>query len=249
MTRKDVLQTVDQDVRRAAKQFLRTARHACLATLDPGSGTPLASRISLASDSAGHPIFLISQLSGHFNALEKDPRASILLGEPGKGDPLAHPRITVYGTASMIEPQHRDALRARFLARHPKAELYVDFGDFAFWRLKMDGASFNGGFGKAYAMVRDDLITPVDQALQDMERGAVEHMNDDHADAVALYAKFFAKRSDGAWKLACIDLEGLDLTLDDDVARVWFDPPLSSAEELRPRLVALAKDARAGTLQ
>ena len=249
MTGKDVLQTVDQDVRRAAKQFLRTARHGSLATLDPETGTPMASRISLASDAAGNPLFLISQLSGHFRALEQDARASILLGEPGKGDPLAHPRITVFGTASKVEPQQRDALRARFLARHPKAELYVDFGDFAFWRLNLDGASFNGGFGKAYAMTRDDLIAPADDALQEMEQGAVEHMNDDHADAVSLYARVFANRQDGAWKLACIDLEGLDLTLDDDVARVWFDPPLSSAEELRPRLVALAKDARAGTLQ
>ena len=249
MTRKDVLQTVDEDVRRAAKQFLRTARHAALATVDPHSGIPMASRISMASDSQGNPLFLISQLSGHFSALENDPRASVLLGEAGKGDPLAHPRITVFGRADRVTGQARNALRARFLARHPKAELYVDFGDFAFWRLNIEGASFNGGFGKAYAMTREDLIAPTDDALQDMEQEAVEHMNEDHGDAVALYATALAGQAQGAWQLACIDLEGLDLALGDDVARVWFDPPLSTAEELRPRLVALAKGARAGTLQ
>lgn len=249
MTRKDVLQPVDEDVRRAAKAFLRTARHATLATLDPDTGTPMASRISVASDSQGNPLFLISQLSGHFSALENDPRASVLLGEPGSGDPLAHPRITVYGQANRVLAEQRQSLRARFLARHPRAELYVDFADFAFWRLNVEGASFNGGFGKAYAMSRDDLIAPADQALEDMEHDAVEHMNDDHADAVTLYATTIAGQPDGAWKLACIDLEGLDLTKNDDVARIWFDPPLSSAEELRPRLVALAKTARTGTLQ
>lgn len=247
MAKKDVLQPVDADVRRAAKTFLRTARHGALATLDPASGTPMASRVSLASDSAGNPVFLISQLSGHFGALEADARASVLLGEPGKGDPLAHPRITVFGTAAKVTGEARDALRARFLARHPKAALYVDFADFAFWRLEITGASFNGGFGKAYALTADDLHSPTDPALDAMAQGAVEHMNDDHDDAIQLYARQVSTGPQGPWQLACIDLEGLDLTSSDTVARVWFDPPLRSADELRPRLVAMAKTARADT--
>ncbi len=247
MTKKDVLQPVDAEVRRAAKTFLRTARHGALATLDPATGTPMASRVSLASDSAGHPVFLISQLSGHFGALETDARASLLLGEPGKGDPLAHPRITVFGSASKVMGEARDALRSRFLARHPKAALYVDFADFAFWRLQLQGASFNGGFGKAYALTQDDLLAPTDPALDAMAAGAVEHMNDDHADAIQLYARQVANPAQGPWQLACIDLEGLDLTSSDMVARVWFDRPLASADELRPRLVAMAKTARADT--
>lgn len=242
--KKNVLQAVDEAVRRQAKTFLRTARHGALATLDPAAGTPMASRVSLASASDGAPVFLISQLSGHFGALEADPRASILLGEPGKGDPLAHPRITVFGRAEKITGEARTAIRSRFLARHPKAELYADFGDFAFWRLNIEGASFNGGFGKAYAMKTEDLVAPVDDALEEMEAGAVEHMNADHADAVRLYATNLLGQPSGDWQLACIDREGLDLTQGDAVARLWFDPPLNSADELRPRLVDLARQAR-----
>ncbi|MFY0690484.1 MAG: HugZ family protein [Paracoccaceae bacterium] len=244
MAKKDVLQQVDDTVRRSAKTFLRTARHGALATLDPASGTPMASRVSVASDSDGCPVFLISQLSGHFGALEQDPRASLLLGEPGRGDPLAHPRITVFGRAERIADSARARIRARFLARHPKAALYADFGDFAFWRLKIEGASFNGGFGKAYEMTRDDLIAPVNAELEALEQEAVAHMNADHPDAIALYASRLPNRAEGAWTLACIDTEGLDLTASDAVARIWFDPPLGSAEELRPRLVAMAKRAR-----
>ncbi|MEM6678563.1 MAG: DUF2470 domain-containing protein [Pseudomonadota bacterium] len=247
MPKKDVLQPVDESVRRQAKTFLRTARHGSLATLDPATGVPMASRVSLASESDGAPVFLISQLSGHFGALEADARASLLLGEPGRGDPLAHPRITVFGKAQRIADDERARIRSRFLARHPKAALYADFGDFAFWRLDLEGASFNGGFGKAYAMTREDLITPTDPDLQAMEAGAVEHMNEDHTDAIALYAAA-AGASTGAggddWQLACLDLEGLDLVAGDAVARVWFDPPLTGAAELRPRLVAMAKTAR-----
>ena len=244
MAQKDVLQPVDAAATRQAKTFLRVSRHAALATLAPDSGTPMASRVALASDSAGHPVFLISQLSGHFGALVADPRASLLLGEPGRGDPLAHPRITVFGRAERVEEAERPRIRSRFLARHPKAALYVDFADFAFWRLRLDGASLNAGFGKAFALGADDLLAPVDPALDAMAEEAVAHMNADHRDATALYAQHFAQAGEGAWQIACIDTEGMDLTDGDAVARVWFDPALPNAEALRPRLVAMAKRAR-----
>ena len=244
MTKKNVLQPVDDEVRRAAKTFLRVSRYGALATIDPATGTPMASRVSVASDSRGCPVFLISRLSGHFAALENDARASILLGEVGKGDPLAHPRITVFGQGHIVAEDERAKVRARFLARHPKAALYADFGDFAFWRLDVEGASFNGGFGKAYSLSNDDLLISTDPDLEALEPDAVAHMNADHGEALGLYAQGFAGQADGTWDLACIDLEGLDLVSGDDVARVWFDPPLQSADELRPRLVAMAKRAR-----
>lgn len=205
----------------------------------------MASRISVASDVDGCPVFLISRLSGHFGALENDPRASILLGEPGRGDPLAHPRITVFGRTRRLDAEDRDRVKARFLARHPKAALYADFGDFAFWKLELSGASFNGGFGKAYDLTGDDLIAPVISELAKLEPDAVAHMNADHAEAIQLYARVLANRKDGSWTLSCVDAEGMDLTSTDDVARIWFDPPLLAAGELRPRLVTLAKRARA----
>jgi putative heme iron utilization protein len=203
----------------------------------------LSSRISVATAQNGDPVFLISQLSAHFGALEADPRASVMLGEPGKGDPLAHPRITVIGRARRTEGEERAALRARFLARHPKAALYADFGDFAFWRLEIERASLNGGFGKAYEMTAADLTSPVITDLEAMEHDAVAHMNEDHLDTIQLYAAA-AGASGEDWTLATLDAAGMDMVRGDETARLWFEPPLKSADELRPRLVALAKRAR-----
>ncbi len=245
VTVKQFRQAVDDETRRLAKTLLRTSRYGALATLDPVSGTPMASRVSVASDADGSPVFLISRLSGHFGAIERDPRISILLGEPGRGDPLAHPRMTVFGRAAILMDSDRERVRSRFLARHPKAALYADFGDFAFWRLEMSGASLNGGFGKAYELERDDLIAPAVGELVDMEADTVAHMNVDHSDAIRLFAVELANRTSGPWELACVDAEGFDLIHAEDVARVWFDPPLRSADELRPRFVALAKRLRA----
>ncbi|MEO0680120.1 MAG: DUF2470 domain-containing protein, partial [Pseudomonadota bacterium] len=224
--------------------LLRLARQAALAVAEPGSGHPLVSRVSLGHDPGGAPVFLISQLSAHFGALEADPRCSLLVGEPGRGDPLAHPRMTVIGRAERTQGAERAALRGRFLARHPKAALYADFGDFAFWRVTVQRASLNGGFGKAYELSGADLIAPQPAGLAEMEREAVDHMNEDHADAVALYARM-AGAAEGDWRLTGLDAQGLDLSLGDETARLWFDRPLGGPEEVRPMLIALAKRARA----
>lgn len=242
--KKDVLRPVDDAARRQADDLLRLARHAALAALEPGTGAPLASRVSLACDLDGAPIFLISQLSAHFGALEADPRCSLLVGEPGRGDPLAHPRMTVIGRAEKTEGDFRARLRARFLARHPKAALYADFGDFAFWRVEIERASLNAGFGKAYDLGAADLVSVQPAGLEALEREAVDHMNEDHGDAVALYAGSL-NLPDGPWRLSGLDAHGLDLTLGDEIARLRFDRPLAAAEELRPMLIALAKRARA----
>ncbi len=240
---KDVLREVDAEARALAEDLLRRARLGSLAALEPGTGVPLASRVSLATAQTGDPVFLISQLSAHFGALEADSRCSLLLGEAGKGDPLAHPRMTVIGRAVKTAGDERKALRARFLARHPKAALYADFGDFAFWRLEIERVSLNGGFGKAYELGREDLCTAPLPDLEALEPEAVAHMNEDHLDAIQLYAQA-GGASGEEWVLATLDPTGMDFTRGDETARYRFDSPLTSAEELRPRLVAAAKRAR-----
>ncbi|MEM9880800.1 MAG: DUF2470 domain-containing protein [Pseudomonadota bacterium] len=234
-------QPVDEAATRAAKTLLRTARHGALAALDPSSGAPIVSRISLATEPDGSPIFLISQLAPHFAALEADGCCSLLIGVPGKGDPLAHPRLALSGHAVKLDGEARGLARSRFLMRQPKAALYADFADFAFWRITPERADYYGGYAKAYEMTAQDLKTAGDADLAAMEAGAVAHMNDDHLDAIAHYAVGLLGREPGPWRLASMDVEGFDLVNGDDVARLWFDPPLKSAKELRPRLVQLAR--------
>jgi putative heme iron utilization protein len=106
------------------------------------------------------PLILVSALAAHTSALRTDPRCSLLIGEVGKGDALAHARVTLKCRAEEIAREARDhaSVRDAYLAANPKAALYADLGDFAFMRLRIESASFNGGFGKAYALGREDLI-------------------------------------------------------------------------------------------
>jgi heme iron utilization protein len=153
-----VLRETDDAARSQARAFVRESAHGSLATLEPGTGWPLASRVSLAVDTDGVPLILISRLSAHYGALESDARCSLLLGETGEGDPLRHPRITVACLAAKVPPELRAAAKAQFLQRHPGAEMYADFTDFDFWRLAPQRASLNAGFGRAYSLSAEDLL-------------------------------------------------------------------------------------------
>lgn len=153
----DLFQPVDEAALRKAAAILAPAHHGYLAVLQSNSGWPQVSRVALGRDAQGTPLILISQLSAHFAALQADARCCLLVGEPGAGDPLAHPRISIDCLAQCCPEEERPALRAAFVAWQPKAELYVDFADFAFWRLKPQRASFNAGFGKAFLLGQEEL--------------------------------------------------------------------------------------------
>jgi hypothetical protein len=154
----DPVRTADPEALALTKRLLSEARFATLATLDD-KAHPFASLVSFALDRVTRPILLVSRLSGHTKHLLADPRCSLLVGEPGKGDPLAHPRITIQCRAEAIPKEADESviLKTLFLARHPKAALYADFPDFLFFRLQMFDASLNGGFGKAFHLTEADL--------------------------------------------------------------------------------------------
>ena len=75
------------------------------------------------------------------------------------------------------------------------------------------------------------------------ERGAVEHMNTDHADALALYAKGEGG-GDGPWRLTGLDPEGMDLLAGDRTARIRYPAPVGDMGGLRRVLVEMAAKAR-----
>ncbi len=246
---KQTLRAVDDNARRLAKTLLRTARYAGLGHLDVDDGSPVVSRVNVATCMDGRIGFLISELSPHFDALVADPRCSVLLGEPGKGDPIAHPRLTIIGRAHrIVESVEQQRFASRFLRKHPKSSLYAEFADFAYWRLTPQRALLNGGFGKAYELTQRDIQTNVDglDDLEGMEVGAITHMNEDHRDAIDLYSARLGLKPMSGWELISLDPEGFDLAQRDETARLWFDCPIKSADELRPVLISIAREARLG---
>ncbi|MGE3246384.1 MAG: HugZ family protein [Beijerinckiaceae bacterium] len=234
------------DPRAAAHGLLRTVRAGTLATAGR-DGFPFASLVNVATDLDGSPVLLLSGLSAHTQNLAADPRCSVLLGESGKGDPLAHPRVTLIGRMVEAEDEAlRQRLRTRFLARHPKSALYADFGDFGFWRMDLARAHLNGGFARAAEFDPAALLSIVPDAneLAALEAGALEHLNADHGEAVQLYATVLLGQKKARWRAAALDPEGLVLTAGDLSARLNFPQIVLNGADLRAVLAGLAKKAR-----
>ena len=236
----------DFDPLAESRRLLRSIRAGALGTLN-GSGDPFSTLVTVATDPDGSPLILVSQLSAHTRHLDADPRCSLLLAETGAGDPLTHPRLTITGKAVKItDKEPRAAIRARFLARHPRAELYADFSDFSFWRIAMEQVHLNGGFARAARFPAARLVTSLEgaQTLVAAETGALAHMNADHADALGLYAASLAGMPSGAWIATGLDPEGMDLACGDLNARLPFPERITTPGDLRKVLVHLAERAR-----
>ncbi len=90
-----------------------------------------------------------------------------------------------------------------------------------------------------------DIITP-----QVSDR-ICKHMNDDHAEAVLLYAKACGKVDTAtAARLLTIDPEGMILEVEAngtiEPVRVAFDHTLQDSEDAHQTLIAMVKSARQG---
>lgn len=227
----------------SARGLLRSARRASLSTLD-ASGAPYVSLIGIATAPDGAPLLLVSDLARHNMNLKRDPRASVLLADIGAGDPLAHPRVTLFG-ACVETPKAEQ--RARWLTRQPEAAMYFDFQDFRMLRLEPEAAHLVAGFGRIVDLAWDELRTDLDGAegLVEAEAGVVEHMNEDHADATRLFATKLLGAADGAWRFEGCDPLGCELGLDGKALYLPFDPPAKTAGDVRKRLVELVAKARA----
>lgn len=229
----------------AARLIMRRALKASLATLEAATGHPYASLVTIATDVDGTPLFLISTLALHTKNLASDVRASLLFdGTDAAGDPLAGGRVTVMGRAVKTQ---RGAARERFLARQEHARGYADFPDFAFYELQAERAHFIGGFGRIVDIAPADLLidTTDTAALVAAHTDIVDHMNEDHAAAIALYATEIAGAPSGPWRMTGIDPEGFDIVCDGATRRLSFTKRVTSADEARQELVRLVGVARA----
>jgi len=221
-----------------ARQLLRAARAGTLAT--SLQGQPYASLVTPACAPDLSLLLLLSDLSEHTRHLRAEPRCSVLVaGAPESANPQTAPRVSVTGLAEVISDT---ALKARYLAIHPYASLYADFGDFALWRIRPLGGLYVGGFGRAARLRVADLAPDpaAVAAIAAAEAGIIAHCNADHPDALAAIAG-----SAEEWRMVAVDADGCDLAAGERVIRVRWSAPVADAGGVRDELVRLV-DASKG---
>ena len=221
----------------AARKLLRAARAGTLAS--SMQGQPFASLVTPATAPDLSILLLLSDLSEHTRHLRADPRCSVLVCGSATGqNPQTAPRVTVTGLAETVADAE---LKARYLAVHPYAALYAEFGDFALWRIRAVNGLFVGGFARA-ARLRAADLAPDPAAVAAIAAAAADimaHCNADHPDAMAAIAQ-----APGAWRMIGVDIDGCDLAQGERVARVAWSAPVADAGDVRRELIRLARAAR-----
>jgi putative heme iron utilization protein len=228
------------------------ARTATLCTIarEP-AGYPYGSFVTFAIH-AGNPVFLISALAEHTRNLQADPRASLLIAESENEDPLANGRVTLIGRCHVLEnDQARREAREAFLAAHPNAAYYADFGDFSWWRLAVEGIRYIGGYGRMSWVEPDEWASAEPDPLAEHAAGSLEHMNADHGAALLDYCRAFSRATDAsAASMTGVDRYGFEMSVTTErgprPVRLAFSRPIATPVEAREELVALAKRAREG---
>lgn len=91
--------------------------------------------------------------------------------------------------------------------------------------------------------------TMADIITSDVSDRICAHMNDDHAEAIVLYAKAFGNTDNAvSAKMLKIDPQGMDLHVQteaaDQTVRITFDHELKDSEDAHQTLISMVKQAR-----
>lgn len=203
-------------------------------------GFPFGSVVPYCLDAQGHPLILISRIAQHTHNLLQDAKCSLLVGERGAEDVQAVGRLTLLAEARQLRDAAQIAAASqRYYRYFPHAHDYHQTHDFDFWRLEPVRWRFIGGFGAIHWL--DEVSRSNPFALDASEADMVEHMNQDHASAIAHYVSLHGLPQHAAAAMAGIDSEGFHLRIGQSLYRLPFPTSCNTPLQVRQALVQLAR--------
>ncbi len=233
-----------------ARTVVHIGRVASLSTLSRKQpGFPFGSVMPYGLDERGRPLFLISTMAMHTQNLQADSRASLLVTQPESGsDPLGSARVTLVGNGIRVPAEDTPNARALYLERHPGSKYWVDFDDFAFYRLEVEDVYYVGGFGVMGWVLAADYRNAQPDPLADFSSEIITHMNADHKEALILLARSIAGIDAQDAAMTAVDRLGFNVRLTTTEgmkgARLAFIRPVGSRDESRKVLVEMVQAAR-----
>ncbi len=201
-------------------------------------GYPFGSVVPYCLDEQGRPLILISRIAQHTHNLQQDARCSMLVGERGAEDVQAVGRVTVMAQAQKLtEEVDIEAAAQRYYRYFPESQSYHSAHDFDFWVLTPVRYRFIGGFGAIHWLDEVALANPFAGAT---ESSMVNHMNEDHAKAIAHYVELAGLPQTEPATLVGIDSEGMHLRIGQALYWLGFAEPCNTPTQVRQALVQLA---------
>ncbi len=228
-------------------------RNATLCTLSKKiAGWPFGSITPYAVSSEGEPIVLISEIAEHTRNLREDARASLLVQDSqALADPQAGARVTLMGYAIPVSAPYLDDARGRYLDLFPGSASFFQIHDFTLFQIKVSRVRFIGGFGEIYWLDGSEVTASADTKIDPIALHVemiCNHMNEDHRDALRLYASAFAQVEAEAAEMIHVDSEGFDMIAITEGRhkhlRLAFSNRVTTTDEVRAEMVEMVRRAR-----
>ncbi|MEB5931106.1 HugZ family protein [Pseudomonas mosselii] len=202
-------------------------------------GYPFGSVVPYCLDAEGHPLILISRIAQHTHNLQKDPKCSLLVGERDAEDVQAVGRLTVMAEARKLTDEAAiESAAARYYRYFPESANYHKAHDFDFWVLEPVRHRYIGGFGAIHWL---DQVTLTNPFAGKAEASMIEHMNSDHANAIAHYVELTDLPRTAPAEMVGIDSEGMHLRIGQGVYWLAFPSTCNTPTQVREALVLLAR--------
>jgi len=254
------------------RQWLQDVSAATLSTLAVKAGLegfPACSVVPFALDEHGAPFILIAQIAAHTHNLRADNRASLFIRHGlSSGDPQSQWRATLSGYMeklvtrgsgkdgaptgyeTLISETEFDHLKARYRERVPASDGYFKTHDFHFWRMKrIEKVRYIAGFGRICWFDGASLLSePLPEDLKSVAPGAIEHMNDDHVDAMEAICDALHGFESADVKMTALDRRGFFMSRSGTPTLLYTSFGYEiGADSLRKAMVEITHKARQNT--
>lgn len=229
----------------AAKTLLNSKDFGVLSTISVKlEGFPFGSVVPYCLDDAGLPVIYISTIAQHTKNITENKRCSLTILQDND-DIQAHGRISIIGNMELLG-DNQDAAMERYFRHFPNAKPYGATHNFSFYKLAPITVRFIGGFGAIHWIEPTDFAS-VNPFAGAAEMGVIEHMNNDHQDAMISYCEHYKNMTiskDDEIRMVGIDAAGFDLFVNLKKIRFEFPEPITNAQEARMALVAMSKNVK-----
>ena len=207
-------------------------------------GYPFGSVTTYMTDAQGHPIIYISHLAQHTKNIRQNPKISLLVSADHEHDINAGARLTILGTAQLVDTEAEPHLAEQFYLQFPESRIYQNTHDFQFYRIHTEHIRYIGGFGHIHWLNTAQFLLPEPNWL-DRAQPAIDHMNEDHTDAMVMMLRYFKNITSDQVQLTHLFPDGCRIKVNDHENHFLpYESPIETAADIRGRLVALTQKAR-----
>lgn len=243
-----------------ATLLLRQQHSGVLSTISVSvTDFPFGSITPFLLNGNGDIVIYASDIAQHAKNIHANSKVSLFIHDVSEEDSQASARVTVLGNASADEVSEAD--QQRYFRLFPQAKTYVEAHDFRFYLIKTIRVRYIGGFGEIY-WLPEDFWRKSFVNIDETEVGAIEHMHQDHADALQAIAQFALglalpeqqnqspeqKQEQGqGQKIEMLSIvhNGMHLNVAGQTIFVPFITGLTQPDDMRKAVVEITKHARA----